>query len=110
VVVDTTRDAEFDFASHNITDKQLDSVGENLRALPISHNDRTLGSIRIRDVLDDKEVAFIISHEKNVVAILILGLGFVGALEEHLNLVTRAWLASLPPGAQELLKGRRRTR
>ncbi len=108
VVVDTTKEAEFDFASHKLTAPQLAEIAENLRALPISKQDRTVGDLRFRDVLEDREVAYIITHEGSTVAILIFGLDYVGKLESSFEVLTRAGVASLPAGAQELLKGRKK--
>ncbi|WP_299616807.1 hypothetical protein [uncultured Tateyamaria sp.] len=83
-------------------------IAENLRALPISKQDRTVGDLRFRDVLEDREVAYIITHEGSTVAILIFGLDYVGKLESSFEVLTRAGVASLPAGAQELLKGRKK--
>lgn len=108
VAVDTSKEAEYDFSSHKITLSQLNRIAENLRSLPVSTNDRTVGDVRFRDVLHDHEVSFIITHQEESIVILILGLGYVGKLESNTDMLRRVGYASLPRPAREFFKGRKR--
>lgn len=110
VVIDTTKEAEFDFASHRLTQRQVEAIGQALKAVPVSNSDRCVGSVRIREVQTGKEVAFLISQEGSEVVVLIMGLDNVGELESRFNQILRAGVVSLPPAAQELLKGRVRNK
>jgi hypothetical protein len=108
VVVDTTKQAEFDFASHQLTSDQQETIAANLREVPNSVRDTCIGDIRIREVFTDWEVAFVVALDDSEVVILIIGLETTGQFESQLGLLARAASDSLPPGIQTLLKGRTR--
>lgn len=109
VVVDTTDVAEYDFQLHGISDQQISRIGTLLKATPHSMLDRSVGSIRFRDVLNgEKEVAYLLTQDRSEVVVLILGIDDIGKLESRLNVLKRAGMSSLPPYVAELLKGRRR--
>lgn len=107
VVVDTTEQCEFDFVSHQIAPEQQERIAGNLKALPNSPRDRYFGDVRVREVLDGWDVAFVIGHDANDWVILMIGLEAAGEMEKHLDVLIRAGSKTLPQGVQELLKGRR---
>jgi hypothetical protein len=106
-VVDTTQTAEFDFASHQISNVQQETIATNLKQVPNSPLDRCVGDIRIREILEGWEVAFLLTLDKKDVVILVIGLETVGELESRLEQLIRAGKESLHPGVQALLRGRR---
>ena len=108
VVVDTTRQAEFDFASHQLSPREQEVIGTNLKTVPHSPRDRFFGNIRVREVLKGWEVAFTIALDDNEVVILVIGVEVTGKFESHFEQIRRAGMAELPPGVQELLTKRRR--
>jgi hypothetical protein len=110
VVVDTTQTAEFDFASHRINIGQQEAIATNLKQVPNSPLDRCIGDIRIREILDGWDVAFLLAFDKNDVVVLVIGLEAAGELESRLNQLIRAGQKSLPAGIQALLDGRRTTK
>lgn len=108
ISVDTTKEAEFDFELHAVGENYAKKIGANLRSLPVSRNDRNFGSVRVRQLDEEYEVAFLITQNEADVVVLILGLQRVGELESHVSQMIRAGLHQVAPGAAELLKGRRR--
>lgn len=108
VVVDTTEQAEFDFALHRISPVDQERIATNLKAMPSSPRDQHVGSVRIREAIAGWDVAFVITPDGHEIVVLVIGIDGAGALESQFELLGRAAIKSLPPGAQELLKGRRK--
>ncbi len=103
VVVETTREAEFDFASRQLTVHQVDRISESLKTAPVSPDDQFVGAIRIRKVLESWEVAFLITMDEGQVVVLVLALDFIGTLEPRFERVLSEDSASLPSDVAEQL-------
>ncbi len=72
-VVDTTEAAEWDVADLGLSDADLDRIALNLRELPVSTADRTVGAIRVRES-DGLDILFHIQREERLEVITICGL------------------------------------
>ena len=105
VSVDTTLQAEFDFASWQITDDDQEAIASNLQALPISPRDSYHGHLRVRE-LKGWDVGFTIAPDENGWVLLIMAIEKPGELEAHFDYLMRAAKTNLPAYARELLKGR----
>lgn len=110
VVVDTTQEAEFDFASHQISRKQQERIAANLKKIPISEGDRVYGDVNLREAVPGWDVAFVRALDGAEWVILIIGAEPAGQMEEHFEYLRRSGMKALPRPVQELLKGRQKKR
>ena len=106
VLVQTTKQAEFDFAKWRIPDATQEAVAINLKTLPDSPRDRYRGAIRIREI-GELDIAFTLMAAPDLI-VMVLSVAPKGEIEKYIDYVLRVSLASLSPAAQEALKGRRK--
>lgn len=69
-VVDTAATAELDFQFLSLTEAELNAIAGSIRALVVSPDDETLGSLRVRRI-DGRDVVFeIVPTEVEIVAMV----------------------------------------
>lgn len=108
VVVDTTEQAEFDFAGFQVPPAVQEAIARELKLVPKSFEDRFSGDIRLREIRG-WDVAFVIWRENNAWVVTIIGADRPKEMEKQLNRLRRAGLAALPPWIQALLEERGKT-
>ena len=107
VVVDTIKQAEFDFAKLKLTERQQEIIANTLRALPNSKDDRYVGDMRVREIAG-YDIAFVIVRDNDEIAIIIVGVERAQELETPLQLVVRSGLLMLPESIQSIFSGRQK--
>jgi len=104
VAIHTTKQAEFDFASWHVPGDTQESIARNLKTMPKSPGDRYFGDIRVRQI-SGWDVAFLIAPLGNEWVILVISVEPPNESERMFDYALRVGFASLPPFAQEFLKG-----
>lgn len=106
-VVDTTKEAEFDYALHRVDKATQEEIARQLKENPRSSRDRMRGDMRLREIAG-WDVMFVIASDRRGWVITIAGVDAPAQMEPHLDYLLRAALESLPPLIQALLKGRQK--
>lgn len=105
VVVDTTKEAEWDFLSRRIPQTTQERVAQSLKRKPLSLEDACIGSLRIRKI-EKWDIGFTVSQDGSDWVVTIWAVELPGELESHTLTLLRAAKAGLPEPLQVLIEGR----
>ena len=107
-VVDTTKEAEFDFALHGVCAQVQERIGRALKETPRSQEDRICGDVRLRRI-GEWDVLFIIAYDPRGWVITIGGVEPAGnEMESQISYLMRVLLEALPAPVRALLQGRKK--
>ncbi|MEM6902120.1 MAG: hypothetical protein AAF556_02630 [Pseudomonadota bacterium] len=107
IVVDTTKEAEADFAHYRLADDELNKIARNLKAVVHSKRDIVAGNFRLREVTEGWGVLFAHYLDGRNLVVLIVGYGPMTEMESMFKYLARAAIEQAAPGLKVLLEGRK---
>jgi hypothetical protein len=105
-VIDTTAQAEFDFAGIPVPPAVQDRIGQNLLAMPISPRDVVQGHLRVREV-EGFMVLFFLERSATELVITLGGVVTPDPEESTEAFVARILKAAMSEPARVLLEGKK---
>jgi|SRR6056297_1697775 len=108
VVAQRTEVADRNFSDWRVSAERQDAIARQLKEVPRSVDDIEDGNVRLREVEDGFEVAFVLAVTDEKFIVLIIGYDRKGEMEASMSYLKRAAMDALPPPAKTLLEGRKR--
>jgi hypothetical protein len=108
VVAQRTEVADRNFADWHVSAERQDAIARQLKEVPRSVSDIENGNVRLREVEDGFEVAFVLAATDEKFIVLVIGYDRKGEMEASMSYLKRVAMDALPSPAKTLLEGRKR--